>query len=88
MPGCGHLSSRDAVSDHDVQSLMVFGAAQRGLIERGTSAADSFDAVTEGALADEKTFALRQIIGGQSSDGVLARPRGRNRSREEQRKQT
>src|SRR5262245_1995881 len=88
MPGRGHLSSIDAVSDHAVERLMVFGAALRGLIERGTSAADSFDAVTEGALADVKTFALRQIIGGQSSDWVLPRPRGRDRRREEQRKQT
>jgi hypothetical protein len=88
MPGRGHLSSRDAVFDHDVQSLIVFGAALRGLIERGTSAADSFDAVTEGALADEKTFAVRQIIGSQRGDWVLARPRGRNRRREEQRAKT
>jgi hypothetical protein len=67
---------------------MVFGAAQRGLIERGTSAADSFDAMTERALADVKAFAVRQIIGGQSRNGVLPGPRGRNRRRKEQRKQT
>src|SRR5262245_23318291 len=88
MPGRRHLGSRDSVSDHVVQSLIVFGAAQRGLIERGTSAADSFDAVTEGALADVKTFAVGQIIGGQSRNGVLPGPRGRNRRREEERKQT
>src|SRR5215813_391736 len=88
LPRSRHLGSRDAVSYHGVQSVIVFGAALRGLIERGTSAADSFDAVTEGALADVKTFAVRQIIGGQSRNGVLPRPRGRDRRREEERKQT
>jgi len=88
VPRAWHLGSRDAVSYHAVHSLIVFGAAQRGTVERGSSAADSFDAVTEGALADVKTFAVGQIIGGQSRNGVLPGPRGRNRRREEERKQT
>jgi hypothetical protein len=82
MPGCGHLSSRDAVFDHVVQSLIVFSAPQSRLIERRPSAADSFDAVTEGALADVNTFALRQLIDGQSHVAILAWPRGRDRRRE------
>jgi hypothetical protein len=83
MPGCWHLSSRDAVFDHVVQSQIVFSATQSRLIERRTSAADSFDAVTEGALANVNTFALRQIIEGQSHVAILAWPRGRDRRCEE-----